>query len=89
MAFKIAFARLTEVDMDLIERVVETFDLDTIALLCRGANFDRALFVSLAVGLDHPDRALAGAEQFGKLYESVPVQAAQRALRFWKVRSAA
>lgn len=88
-AFKIAFARLTEVDFDLIERVVENFDLDTAALLCRGSNFDRALFVSLAIGLDRPDRAMAGAEEFGKLYESVPVQAAQRALRFWKVRHAA
>ena len=88
-AFKIALARLCDVDFDLINRVVETFDLDTVALLCRGAGFDRALFVSLAVGLDHPDRALAGAEQFGKLYESVPVQAAQRAIRFWKVRAAA
>jgi hypothetical protein len=27
------------------------------------------------------------AEQFGQLYEQVPVAAAQRALRFWKVRS--
>ena len=88
-AFKIAFARLCDVEFDLIDRVVETFDLDTVALLCRGAGFDRALFVSLAVGLDHPERGLAGAEQFGQLYESVPVQAAQRAIRFWKVRAAA
>ena len=34
------------------------------------------------------DRALAGAEEFGDLYESVPIQAAQRAIRFWKVRAA-
>jgi uncharacterized protein (DUF2336 family) len=87
--FKLVFARLTDVDFDLVERIVETFDLDTVALLCRGSNFDRALFVSLAVGLDDPSRGLAGADQFAKLYESVPVQAAQRAIRFWKVRAAA
>ena len=88
-AFKLAFARLTDVEFDLIERVVEGQDLDTVALLCRGSNFDRALFVSLAVGLDRGDRAFDGADEFGKLYESVPIQAAQRAIRFWKVRAAA
>ena len=87
--FKIAFARLADVDYDLIERMVEGQDMDTMALLCRGAHFDRALFVSLAVGLNRADHALAGAEEFGNLYESVPIQAAQRAIRFWKVRAAA
>ena len=86
--FKLAFAGLTDVEFDVIDRAVETGDLDTIALLCRGARFDRGLFVSLAVGLDKDNRGLAGAEQFGRLYESVPVEAAQRALRFWKVRAA-
>ncbi|MES2291706.1 MAG: DUF2336 domain-containing protein [Pseudomonadota bacterium] len=88
-AFKIAFARLTDVEFDLIERVVEGQDLDTAALLCRGSNFDKALFVSLAVGLDRNDRGLGGANEFGKIYESVPIHAAQRAIRFWKIRAAA
>jgi uncharacterized protein (DUF2336 family) len=88
-AFKIAFARLTDVAFDLIERVMEGQDMDTVALLCRGSQFDRALYISLAVGLDRSDRAMDGAQEFGKLYESVPVLAAQRAIRFWKVRAAA
>src|SRR4029077_6716082 len=88
-AFKLAFAHLADVDYDLIERVVESPDLDTTALLCRGSGFNRALFMALAVGLDKSERALGGTEEFAKLYESVPVQAAQRALRFWKVRAAA
>jgi len=86
-AFKIAFARLTDVEYDVIERAVESQDLDTVALLCRGSQFDRALYVSLAVALG--DRAMDRAQEFGKLYESVPVQAAQRAIRFWKIRAAA
>ena len=88
-AFKIAFARLTDVDYDVIEKAVETQDLDTVALLCRGSQFDRALYVSLAVALDPSERAMDSAQEFGKLYESVPVQAAQRAIRFWKIRAAA
>jgi uncharacterized protein (DUF2336 family) len=88
-AFMAAFARLADVDFELIQRTVASHDLDTVALLCRGANFDRGLFVTLAINLDGKDRGLTAAEEFGKLYESVPVVAAQRALRFWKVRDAA
>ena len=89
-AFKLAFARLTDVEFELIERVVEHFDLDTVALLCRGSNFDKALFVSLGGGAGRScPRPWPAPKQFGKLYEGVPVQAAQRAIRFWKVRAAA
>ena len=88
--FMAAFARLAEVEFDLIQRTVMGNDLDTVALLSRGANFDRGLFVTLAINLDGKDRGLTAAEEFGKLYESVPVVAAQRlALRFWKVRAVA
>ena len=72
---------------DVIEPTVDTPDLDTLALLCRGANFERALFVTLAIGLDTTEKGLGRLDEFAKLYESVPVAAAQRALRFWKVRS--
>jgi uncharacterized protein (DUF2336 family) len=87
--FMAAFARLADVDFELIQRTVAGHDLDTLALLSRGTDFDRALFVTLAINLDGKDRSLTAAEEFGKLYESVPVVAAQRALRFWKVRDAA
>jgi hypothetical protein len=74
----------------LVERVVEGHDIDTLALLCRGSGVDRAAFTTMAIALDaEPGRAMAGAADFMKLYESVPVTAAQRALRFWKVRAAA
>jgi uncharacterized protein (DUF2336 family) len=87
--FKLALAELTGVDFDVAERVADTGDIDTLALLCRGARFDRGLFVSLAVGLDVTDRGLAAAEAFGRLFESVSIEAAQRALRFWKVQASA
>ncbi len=85
--FKLAFARLVDVSYDVIEPAVEGPDIDTLALLCRGASFDRGLFVTIAIGIDNSEKGLGRAEEFGKLYESVPVLAAQRALRFWKVRA--
>ena len=88
-AFNIAFARLAHVEFDLVQRTVEARDLDTVGLLCRGAGFDRALYVSIAIALKNPEDREPTPEKLGKLYESVPIQAAQRALRFWKARVAA
>ncbi len=87
--FMLAFATLVDVEFDLVQRTVEKHDIDTLALLCRGADFPKGLFVALAIALDGEDKGLANAEHFTALYESVPVLAAQRALRFWKVRHAA
>ena len=84
--FLLAFAKLADVEFEVIQRVLEGPDIDTLALLCRGSGFDRSLFVTLAVTLDKSGAGLARAEEFNGLYESVPVQAAQRAIRFWKVR---
>ncbi len=86
-AFLLVFARLADVELEVIQRAVEGPNLDTLALLSRGAGFDRGLFVTLAVGLDNSNQGLARAEEFGALFENVPVLAAQRALRFWKVRT--
>ena len=87
--FKLALGRLVEADFDVIEPAVDAPDIDTLALLCRATGFERALFVTLAIGLDSSSQGgLGRAEEFGKLYESVPVEAAKRAIRFWKVRAA-
>jgi uncharacterized protein (DUF2336 family) len=86
-AFKLAFGKLAGAHFELIDRVVEDRDVDAIALLCRGAGFERAVFVTLAIAFAAPDQRMNGADEFGNLYESVPIHAAQRALRFWKART--
>jgi uncharacterized protein (DUF2336 family) len=89
-AFTIAFAQLADVEFDLVQRTVTARDLDTVALLCRGAGFDRALYLTIAIALKPAeDRGGPTAEELGALYETVPVQAARRAVRFWKARAAA
>lgn len=88
-SFLIAFARLVDVDYDLVSRLVEAKDVDGLALLCRSAGFDRNLFITLCMMILGGGGGLAKAERYGQLYEQVPVVAAQRALRFWKVRAKA
>jgi uncharacterized protein (DUF2336 family) len=87
-AFKLVFAHLADVETDVVDRAVETGDMDALALLCRGARFEKGLFTSMAVALDPSAQGLGATQEFGELYEAVPVEAAQRALRFWKVRNA-
>jgi len=84
--FLLAFAKLADIEIEAIQQAIDGPDLDTLALLCRGTGFDRGLFVTLAVILDGSGTGLAKAQEFSALYESVPIKAAQRALRFWKVR---
>lgn len=86
--FIAVFAALADVDDALAAKVVEGGDIDALALLCRAAAFERAIFVSLAVALVGTDRRMTRVEEFGGLYENVPVSAARRAVRFWKARAA-
>jgi hypothetical protein len=50
---------------------------------------DRSLFVTLAVLICEGEDAMKRATEFGTLYNAVPMEAAQRAMRFFKVRKAA
>lgn len=86
-AFVVAFARLVDVEFDTCLRLVDARDVDALAMLCRGAGFDRGLFVTICLLIAGDGYGIAKAEAFGQVYEQVPVAAAQRALRFWKVRA--
>lgn len=87
-AFLLAFSRLADVSFNLVERLIDDTDLDGIALLCRASGFDRAVFVTLAMLIIGGDRRMSKVEAYGQLYKDVPLTAAQRAVRFWKVRDA-
>lgn len=88
-AFLFGLAEMTGVDVDVARMIVSRRDMDALAMLCRAANIERALFVTLAVLICGGDRATSQAEEFGKLYAKVPIEAAQRAMRFYKVRRSA
>ncbi len=81
-------AELTSIDHQTAVDLVERKDVDGLAMICRAANIERPLFVTLAVLAFGGDEAMSKAEEFGRLYNSVPVEAAQRAIRFFKVRKA-
>lgn len=88
-AFLYGLAEMTGVDVDVARMITSRKDMDALAMLCRASGFERPLYVTLAVLIGGGERATAQAEEYGRLYLRVPVEAAQRAMRFYKVRRTA
>ena len=65
---------------------MERKDLDALAIVCKAADFDRALFLTFAVLILDPGQGMARAEEYGRLYMDLPKDAALRTMRFWKMR---
>ena len=84
--FMHGLAELTHLDLETTAQIVERKDIDGLAMICRAAGVERPLFVTIAVLTCGGDTAMAQAEEFGRMYNSVPIEAAQRAMRFFKVR---
>ncbi|MFT3726308.1 MAG: DUF2336 domain-containing protein [Terricaulis sp.] len=89
MHFLLGLSEITGVDQENVEQILDRRDVDGLAMICRAANIERPLFVTLAVLACGGDEAMGRAEEFGRMYNNVPVEAAQRAIRFFKVRKAA
>ncbi len=87
--FLYGLSELTNLDAETTRDLVERKDIDGLAMICRAAKVERPLFVTIAVLACGGDEAMSRAEEFGRLYNSVPIEAAQRAMRFFKVRKAA
>lgn len=89
MHFLYGLAEITSVDPDTVADLLDRRDIDGLAMICRAANIERPLFVTLAVLTGGGDAAMNNAEEYGRMYNAVPVEAAQRAVRFFKVRKGA
>jgi uncharacterized protein (DUF2336 family) len=87
--FLYGLAEITGVDNDTVADLLKRQDVDGLAMICRAANIERPLFVTLAVLACGGDGAMEKAEEFGRMYNAVPIEAAQRAVRFFKVRKGA
>jgi uncharacterized protein (DUF2336 family) len=85
-AFTFGLAEIVGLDYDTTHAIVARQDMEALAMICRASNIERPLFVTIAVLCCGGADAMNQAESFGRLYTAVPVEAAQRAMRFYKVR---
>ncbi|MGQ0533163.1 MAG: DUF2336 domain-containing protein [Caulobacteraceae bacterium] len=87
--FLYGLSEITHLEPETVADLINRRDIDGLAMICRAAGIERPLFVTLAVISCGGDEAMQRAEEFGRMYNNVPVEAAQRAMRFFKVRKAA
>ena len=85
--FHVAFAEMSGVDRVAARRAIDQDCIDPLALICRSAGFDKALFVTLAVLRSNAtEDAFRDAKELGLLYDRITVEDAARAMRFWRMR---
>jgi uncharacterized protein (DUF2336 family) len=85
--FTVALARLAEIDFPTARRILEGRHVDPLAIVCKAAGFDRALFLTFVVlMLDRETDAMGRAQEYGELYNRLERDAALRAIRFWRMR---
>jgi len=85
--FLIALSELSGIDFHTAKQIVESAQIDALAVVCKSAGMERALFLTYAVVLLNKDgNAMAKAQAYGLMYAELSQDAAQRTLRFWKMR---
>lgn len=85
--FCVGFAEITHVDYFAARKALEHESPDGLALICKAANVDKALFVTIAVLRGGAkEGAFNDAREIGKVYDALDPGDAERALRFWKMR---
>ncbi len=85
--FMIALAALADIDFPTARRILEGQQIDPLAIVCKAAGFDRAMFLTFTVlMLDKEVNAMARAREYGELYGQLTQETANRAIRFWRLR---
>lgn len=89
-SFLIALAQLSDIDFHTARQIIERRELDALAVVCKSADLDRALFLTYAVVLLNDDGdAMAKAHSYARMYAELSRDAALRTLRFWRMRRGA
>ena len=85
--FLISLSQLSDVDFHTARQIVERRELDALAVICRAADLDRALFLTFAVVILSDDGdAMTKAHSYAHLYAELTIEQARRTLRFWRMR---
>ncbi|HRO31985.1 MAG TPA: DUF2336 domain-containing protein [Brevundimonas sp.] len=89
-SFLIALAQLSDVDFHTAKQIVDRRELDALAVICKAADLDRAIFLTYAVVLLSAETdAMGRAHSYARMYAELPRDAAMRTLRFWRMRRGA
>lgn len=83
------FASLAALEIKMARKLMTDPNPEGLAIAARACRFDRQTFSTMVLNRDGETRAASEAFDLLQLYDQVPVEAAQRVMRFWRVRQGA
>jgi len=85
--FLCALSQMAEIDFLTAKHLVEKKEIDALAIACKAAGLDKALFLTYAmIMLSDQQNAMGKAAEYGQLYTDLPRETALRTIRFWRMR---
>lgn len=79
-------ARLADLDLSTARRILNDPHAEALAIACRACRFSRQTFSTLALERDGELRTASEARSLIDLYGKLTVEAADRVMRFWRLR---
>ncbi len=87
--FLLCFAHYVGVDPSTAQRILSDRSYESLAIACRAASLERSTFAKFIFGLQNGIEDQQKSMRVLELYLKVPQEAAERVMRFWRVRSEA
>ena len=85
--FLLAFAHYVGIDTSTAQRVMKDRSWESLAISCRAAGLERSTFAKIVFGLQKSPEEQNKALRILDLYLKIPQEAAERVMRFWRVRA--
>ncbi len=85
--FLLAFSHVAGVDTSTAQALLKDRTWESLAIACRAAGLERATFAKIVFGLQRGSAEQNKALRILDLYLKIPQDAAERVMRFWRVRS--
>ncbi|MFZ5616016.1 MAG: DUF2336 domain-containing protein [Pseudomonadota bacterium] len=87
--FLLAFAHHVGVDPSTGQRILQDKSFESLAIACRSAGLERSTFAKIVFSLQRGEDEQQKALRILDLFLKVPQEAAERVMRFWRVRTEA
>ncbi len=87
--FLLGFAHYVGIDSSTAQRIMQDRSWESLAISCRAAGLERSTFAKVVFGLQRTADEQQKALRILDLYLKIPQEAAERVMRFWRVRAQA
>ena len=87
--FLYAFSHYVGIDTSTSQRILADRSWESLAIACRASGLERSTFAKIVFGLQRTPDEQQKALRILDLYLKIPQEAAERVMRFWRVRAQA